>query len=113
MLKAYCYTDDQTGYSTIYYAENRNKAKLIAAGDQDENYIDVNIHRAPWADEYGSMDNIPFEKFLEQGWRYECIKCSQWLDQTDIDENNAFIVKGGLICKKCQGRLRNEQVRPR
>lgn len=101
-MKAYCYTDDQTGYSKIYYAENRNKAKLLVVSDQDENYIDVHVHRAPWADEYGDMDSIPFEKFLEQGWRFECIKCGWWLDKADIDEGNAFIVKGGLICKKCQ-----------
>ena len=112
MLKAYCYTDDQTGYSHIYYAENRNKAKELASGDNDENYIDVHVYRIPWADEYAEKGDVPIAVLLKNGWRYECCKCLRgWLDQDDVDNGTAFLINGGVFCPECAKEIRLRGVK--
>ena len=75
----------------IVYAENANKAKAEGARCTDRKYTDIRVRRVPWADKYGSFDNIPPKVFIDNGWWMFCCKCSgkradlQYTNLTNVD----------------------------
>ena len=63
---AFMYNEDE-GVEMIVYAENANKAKAEGARCTDMKYTDIRVRRVPWADKYGSFDNIPPKAFIDNG----------------------------------------------
>lgn len=120
MLKAYIVHDKyMDNGSTIVWAETSGKAKQEALKEDlfdNCEFIEMYASRAKKYDKYADTKRIPIKELLQDGWWFCCDMCgTDHLDQSDIDEGNAFIfseddeywtmVKGSLICKKCKEKL--------
>ena len=64
-------------------------------------YTDVRIRRVPWADKYGSSDNIPPKAFIDNGWWMFCCKCSA---HVDADHLGGYRDDGQPYCQYCMER---------
>lgn len=104
-MKAYEYDDDD-GMATIYYAETTGQAKYLVKYDYDIDFTDIRVRRAKWADEYGSMDEIPPIIFIKQGWGWDCLGCNKMLYEDDFEEKRAITEDGEIYCKECWDKLR-------
>ena len=101
-MKAYAFMyDEDEGVEMIVYAENANKAKAEGACLTDMEYTDIRIRRVPWADKYGSFDNIPPKAFIDNGWWMFCCKCS---GHVDADTLGGYREDGQPFCKYCKER---------
>ena len=72
-------------------------------------YTDIRVRRVPWADKYGSFDNIPPKAFISNGWWMFCCKCS---GHVDADSLGGYTEDGKPYCKYCKERERDrgEQI---
>lgn len=100
-LKAYEWRNEFEGTMRMVYATNANEARMWISGEENIRYIDVKVHRLPWADQYGEEDNIPPKVCLENGWPVQCVKCGIWM--YGVDE--AHQVKEGFCCEDCYGEV--------
>lgn len=81
----------------ITFAESPGKAKQDFSMDSGIHYTDIRVQRLPWADKYGSVDNIPVEEWLNHGWYFNCYTCGAEIeDVADLHVNSK-----GYCCKKC------------
>lgn len=102
-MKAYQFDyDDWNGYSTIIYAETRNKAKVEAVDYANTysdgiEYKDVRLKRVSWADKYGDFDNIPKKILLEHCWWFECERCGEPVYEDECAEDRLPLI----ICNHC------------
>ena len=100
--KAYCFSnasdyDIEDISEEITFAETPGKAKQDFSMDSGIHYTDIRVQRLPWADKYGSVDNIPVEEWLNHGWYFTCDTCG-----AEIDDIKDFHVNSrGYCCKKC------------
>jgi len=98
-MKAYAFMyDEDEGVEMIVYAENANKAKAEGARFTDMEYTDIRVRRVPWADKYGSYDNIPPKAFIDNGWWMFCCKCS---NHVDADSLGGYRKDGQPYCQYC------------
>ncbi|MGR3776030.1 hypothetical protein ACT1UG_09785 [Bacillus paramycoides] len=93
-MKAYQVSDGE--YSTIVFMETAGQAKAWGSNEFGIDFVDVQVKRCKWADNYKSMDEIPKREFLEHGWFWECI-CG--IPQYDDD---AIIIDETVYCEKCK-----------
>lgn len=99
-MKAYCCKErDGDGYAVIVYGKTRGQAKREGASELDIDFLDANVSRLPWADEYRDMDDIPAEEFLAHGWWLPCAKCGK-----QVDEDTAVLTDTKVLCKECAGK---------
>lgn len=104
-MEAYQFDDEQDGYSQIVYAESASKAKMLI--DTDIQFINIRVHRAKWADQYGNMKDIPIEVLLNRGWWYDCNGgCGDRLYDQDLIDKTAIIEDNHIYCKECWDKLR-------
>lgn len=100
--KAYCFSnvsdyDIEDIEKEITFAETAGKAKQDFSMENGIHYNDIRVQRLPWADKYGSVDNIPAEEWLNHGWYFTCDTCG-----AEIDDIKDFHVNSkGYCCKKC------------
>lgn len=88
-------TDDLS--EQVTFAETPGKAKQDFSIENGIHYKDIRVQRLPWADKYGSVDNIPAEEWLNHGWYFTCDTCG-----AEIDDIKDFHVNSrGYCCKKC------------
>lgn len=81
----------------ITFAETADKAKQDFSIENEIHFKDIRVQRLPWADKYGSVDNIPVEEWLNHGWYFNCDTCGAEIeDMADFHINNK-----GYCCKKC------------
>lgn len=90
-LKAYEWRNEFEGTGQIVYASCANQARKWISDEENIRYIDVRVHRLPWADKYGDERNIPTKVFLENDWASQCYGCGTWMHGLDeaheVDEN--------------------------
>lgn len=88
-------TDDLS--EQVTFAETPGKAKQDFSIENGIHYKDIRVQRLPWADKYGSVDNIPAEEWLNHGWYFTCDTCGAEIeDVADFHVNSK-----GYCCKKC------------
>ena len=115
----YVRIDNDEGYCTVVFAENRNKARVLAMGDDnfDSNYIkytDIHPIRMPHADFFTEkypdlcrldIDNPEHARFLrdEGWWNINCSYCEECgLATFDaVPESQLEYVDGMNICLEC------------
>ena len=96
-MKAWSYKDEDDMVS-IYYAETRNEARMDASCEYGEDYKDVVVHRAKWADKYGPNPlDIPDKAWITNGFKVECANCGNWTGEDDL----GGYIKGKVVCKEC------------
>lgn len=95
-LKAYKWDDEIDGTTIIVWAETAGKAKAYIADENDVAFVNVKVYRVPWADEYGAMERIPPEVYLDNGWWLACSKCGD-----TVLEDSAVVVDGEVYCIEC------------
>ena len=111
--------DNDEGYCTVVFAENRNKARLLAMGDDnfDSNYIkytDIQPTRMPQADffieKYPDLCRLDIDKpeharFMrdEGWWNTNCSYCEECGLATfeAVPESQLEYVNGRNICLEC------------
>lgn len=111
--------DNDEGYCTVVFAENRNKAKLLAMADDNFNadytrYIDLKPIRMPNADYFvekypdiRSLDlaNSEHARFLryEGWWSEDCSYCDECGLATfdNVPESQLVEVDGEMVCLEC------------
>ena len=97
-LKAYCFTDEQTGYSQIEWFETAGQAKASFAGEHSLNFCDVHVYRVPWADEFQNKGEVPPEVCLAHGWWWTCCECGAQISEEEEGEIDGMDV----YCNKCR-----------
>lgn len=106
-LKAYYCEEWDTGYGYIEYFENVGQAKAHFANDFKMPFVDVKPRRVPWADEYGSQDNIPAEVYFENGHYFFCSTCGDPISEME----DCFTNEDGYCCRTCYERETEEVKR--
>lgn len=103
MSKAWMHIDEDSGYTTVVYAETRGKAQRMVANEEGIPFIEARVSRLQWADEYGSFDKIPTEVLFDEGWWFECSCCYK-----QITENDDFFKTpdGYYACKDCYEKMK-------
>ena len=97
-LKAYSFTDEQTGYDEIEWFETAGQAKRYFANENTLDFCDVRVYRVPWADEYWSKGYVPPEVCLAHGWWFECNRCGRVVTEENLGEINGKDV----YCDECR-----------
>ena len=96
-MKAYYCEEESTGYGFIEYFETAGQARAHFANEFQLRFIDVYPKRVPWADQYGSYENIPVEVLFENGWWFECNTCGRHIDELE----HFHINEKGYCCQDC------------
>jgi predicted RNA-binding Zn-ribbon protein involved in translation (DUF1610 family) len=100
--KAYCFSnvadyDIDDISEEITFAETAGKARQNFSIENGIYFKDIRVQRLPWADKYGSVDNIPVEEWLNHGWHFNCDTCG-----AEIEDVADFRINSkGYCCKKC------------
>ena len=81
----------------VTFAETPGKAKQDFSMINGIHYKDIRVCRVPWADEYGSVNNIPAEEWFNHGWHFTCNICGEAIE----DIADFYINSHGFCCKKC------------
>lgn len=97
-LKAYSFTDEETGYTQIEWFETAGQAKRYFANENTLDFCDVRVYRVPWADEYQSKGEVPPEVCLAHGWWFECNRCGRVVTEENLGEINGKDV----YCDECR-----------
>lgn len=97
-MKAYTWTDEDTGYSLIVWCDTAGQARRQIADSEAVDFIDVRVYRLPWADKYTSMDDIPLKEYFANGWQRSCSKCCELYYEEDL-----IVTDTEIICKSCAG----------
>ena len=97
-LKAYSFTDEETGYSQVEWFENAGQAKASFAIEHSLNFCNVHVYREPWADKYQSQGEVPSEALLAHGWWIECCQCGRQVTEENLGEINGKDV----YCDECR-----------
>ena len=100
-LKAYSFTDEQTGYGEIDWFENAGQARSFFASVQGLHFCDVRVYRVPWADEYWSKGEVPPEVCLAHGWWWACCECGAQVSEEDVGKIDGYDV----YCKECADKI--------
>lgn len=100
--KAYCFSnaadyDIDDISEEITFAETPGKAKQDFSMENGIHYKDIRVQRLPWADKYGSVDNIPVEEWLNHGWHFTCNICGAMIEDATV----FYINNEGFCCKDC------------
>lgn len=104
MLKAYIVSAYGVEFEEIVWAQNANKAKSTPTNDDELNdaeYIYKRAKRAKWADKYNSMDTIPMELLLKNGWWWLCAECHNMPVFFEDIEHGAKIIDNKVYCRDC------------
>ena len=101
-MKAYCCKErDGDEYAVIVYGKTRGQAKREGASELHIHLLDANVSRLPWADEYGSINNLPLKVYFENGWFCECCKCGRRID-VDSEYTEGTLGKFDYLCDECR-----------
>lgn len=95
-LKAYGWDDEDYDESYVVWAATPGKAKALLASEHDEEFTEMRVYRVPWADKYRSMDDIPAEEFLKNGWYLYCANCG-----THVYDDTAVLTEKNVFCTEC------------
>ena len=68
----------------------------MLAAEHDEEFTEMRVYRVPWADKYRSMDDIPAEEFLKNGWYLYCANCG-----THVYDDTAVLTEKNVFCTEC------------
>ncbi|PFF35588.1 hypothetical protein CN327_06865 [Bacillus cereus] len=93
-MKAYQFSDGE--YSRILFAETEGQARNCGKCEFGIDFIDVEVRRAKWADQYKHEHLIPKKAYLENGWWWEC-RCG-----TPQYEETAIVIGDMVYCDKCK-----------
>lgn len=93
-MKAYIYEHD--GNSDIVWADTVGKAKYLISLESGEDFTQIRITRAAWADQYLDMELIPDEVYLQNGFGVMCKNCGKIVYQDE-----AIIRNGYAYCVDC------------
>ena len=81
-IKAYAVCDNDDGMGAIYFARHAITARKAGAneyGDGELSYVRCN--RAPYADKFAEIGDVPASVMVENGWHFECGACGRRIDQ--------------------------------
>ncbi len=104
-LKAYAWDNDQDGTTTIEWFDSAGKAKRYFADENELPFTQVRVYRIPWADNYKSMEEIPKEVYLANGWWFECYSCG-----FHVCEDEAIVVDNKVYCLDCYERMKQNDT---
>ena len=100
--KAYCFAnaadydvDDLS--ETVTFAETPGKAKQNISMESGVHYKDIRVQRIPWADGFKSVDDIPPNVWMDNGWHLVCNTCGAEIE----DIADFYVNDKGYCCKKC------------
>ncbi|GED14011.1 hypothetical protein [Aneurinibacillus migulanus] len=92
-LKAYQVSNGE--YSQIVFSSTRGGAKYISEFYDGSNFLDLEVRRARWADEFVDAHSIPKQSYLDNGWWWEC-RCGQ-----PQYKETAIVINELVYCQKC------------
>lgn len=81
----------------VTFAESAGKAKQNISMESGVHYTDIRVQRLPWADGFKSVDDIPPNVWLDNGWHFVCNTCGAEIE----DIADFYINDKGYCCKKC------------
>ncbi|PFJ30638.1 hypothetical protein COI92_06520 [Bacillus anthracis] len=93
-MRAYQVSDGE--YSRIFFAETAGQARNFGKCEFGIDFIDVEVRRAKWADQYKHENFIPKQVYLENGWWWEC-RCG-----TPQYEESAIVIRDMVYCESCK-----------
>lgn len=105
-LKAYGWDDEDYDESHVVWAATPGKAKALLASEHDREFTEMRVYRVPWADQYRSMDDIPAEEFLKNGWYLYCVKCG-----THVYDDTAVLTENKVLCVECAKDWSKEKIK--
>ena len=111
-MKAWTVTEhyNEEEYACVVFAETRNQARAIGAGELDREYMQVSATRCRHFDKYANKGEVPLETLFEHGWYWTCQgDCCTRLDQDDIENNGAKIIDGKPYCAKCLTKIEERE----
>ena len=76
-MKCYAYDNEIEGTTELCWCESAGKAKRYFADDHGLPFNHINVRRMPWADKYGSEENIPAKEFWKHDWWFYCSDCGK------------------------------------
>lgn len=95
-MKCYAYDNEIEGTTELYWCESAGKAKRYFADDNGLPFIRINVRRMPWADKYGSEENIPAKEFWKHGWWLPCTDCGK-----QVFDGDGKVTENGVLCFDC------------
>ena len=98
--KAYVFSnaaDYNVVSETVTFAETPGKAKQDFSMESGVHYKDIRVRRMPWADGFKSVDDIPPNVWMDNGWHLVCNTCGAEIE----DVADFHINDKGYCCKKC------------
>lgn len=105
-IKAYEWDDEYRDESHVVWAATPGKAKALLASEYDREFTEIRVYRVPWADQYRSMDDIPAEEFLKNGWYLCCVKCG-----THVYDDTAVLTENKVLCVECAKDWSKEKIK--
>lgn len=102
-LKAYSVNDYDRERGCVVFAETPGKARAEGAGEIANEFIEVEVRRAPEFDGLTPEELTP-RVYIERGWRYSCAHCHGWCHQ---DDGCVFNEAGRVFCdEECRDAVR-------
>ncbi|MDF2880172.1 MAG: hypothetical protein K0R54_729 [Clostridiaceae bacterium] len=96
-MKAWHVQDNEGDMQEIVFADRRIDAIYKSEAMECTKYIDIRIKRAKYADNLENEPSKLIQAQLDNGWIFECSKCSNY-----ISEDDKYIIKDNSICcEKC------------
>ncbi|TFZ81625.1 hypothetical protein [Candidatus Macondimonas diazotrophica] len=72
-LKAYAVTELDEGTGDIYFAKSNLEARKMGAAEFNGDELGgLRCVRAPWADDYAKIGQVPYIEKIDAGWWAEC-----------------------------------------
>lgn len=81
----------------VTFAESPGKAKQDFSMENGIPFKDIRVQRIPWADSFKSVDDIPPNVWMDNGWHLVCNTCGAEIE----DVADFHINDKGYCCKKC------------
>jgi len=89
-LKAYACTEPEEHTGGVIFAKSNIEARKWAAREwNDGELAGMSVKRAPWADKYGSDNNVPISVMVDNGWHFECAWSGLRIDSDLYNEPQA------------------------
>ncbi|OUB11236.1 hypothetical protein BK708_29965 [Bacillus thuringiensis serovar yunnanensis] len=96
-MKAYQVSDGE--YSQLCFAETAGQARNFGKCEFGIDFIDVEVRRAKWADQYKKEHLIPKQAYLDNGWWWEC-RCG-----TPQYKETAIVIGDRVYCEDCKDKV--------
>lgn len=118
-MRAFSVTELNENTGGIVFAKHAVTARREGANEYaDGDFGYVSCHRAPWADKFVDIRDVPVSVMIDHGWHFECHGCGARIDEDWLNEEG-LPVEGVIgtqstsvyCCARCKWRTMKENAK--